>query len=134
VLLLVAVQAPATAAAGGTVPLTANASWLECKEACIPAKAVLGLELPVRSAAAGAVAAHAPLFQASCQRLPRPAPGWRCLGRRRDEQRTDGDSSRAGRLSINSSGEGKQGYHTAAEVNALLKEKGAAPSAFSSAE
>lgn len=77
VLLLVPVQAPATAAAGGTVPFTAHASWLECKEACIPAKAVLGLELPVRSAVPGAVAAHAPLFQASRQRLPRPSPGWR---------------------------------------------------------
>lgn len=33
-------------------------------------------------------------------------------------------------LSINSSGEGNQGYYTAAEVNALVKEKGAAPSAY----
>jgi hypothetical protein len=33
-------------------------------------------------------------------------------------------------LSINSSAEGKQGFHTPSEVNALLKEKGAAPTAY----
>ena len=33
-------------------------------------------------------------------------------------------------LSVNSSGEGKEGFHTAAEINALLSEKGAAPSAY----
>jgi peroxiredoxin len=33
-------------------------------------------------------------------------------------------------LAVNSSAEGKQGYHTAAEVNALLKEKASAPTAY----
>jgi len=77
VLLLVPMKAPVSVAAGGTVQLTANASWLECKEACIPAKASLGLTLPVRSGAGRAMAAHAPLFAASRGRLPRRVPGWR---------------------------------------------------------
>jgi hypothetical protein len=33
-------------------------------------------------------------------------------------------------LSVNSSGEGKEGYHTAAEINSALSEKKAAPSAY----
>ena len=33
-------------------------------------------------------------------------------------------------LSVNSSAQGKQGFHAPAELNALLKEKGAAPSAY----
>jgi alkyl hydroperoxide reductase subunit AhpC len=33
-------------------------------------------------------------------------------------------------LSLNSSGQGKEGFHTAAEINSLLSEKGAAPSAY----
>jgi peroxiredoxin len=33
-------------------------------------------------------------------------------------------------LSVNSSAQGQQGFHTASEVNALLKEKGAAPTAY----
>lgn len=33
-------------------------------------------------------------------------------------------------LAVNSSAEGKQGYHTAAEIGALLKEKGSAPTAY----
>jgi len=33
-------------------------------------------------------------------------------------------------LSVSSSGQGKEGFHTAAEINSLLSEKGAAPSAY----
>lgn len=33
-------------------------------------------------------------------------------------------------LSVNSSGEGQQGFHTAAEINSLLGEKNASPSAY----
>ena len=77
VLLLVPMTAPATASAGGTVQLTTNASWLECREKCIPAKATLGLTLPVRAAPAGADAASAPLFASARQKLPKVSRGWR---------------------------------------------------------
>jgi DsbC/DsbD-like thiol-disulfide interchange protein len=75
VLLLV----PMTAAKGasGTVELTTDASWLECRETCIPGKATLGLSLPVQAGPPRAVEANAPLFAAARQRVPRPARGWR---------------------------------------------------------
>src|SRR6202008_2370771 len=65
VLLLVEGTAPATVPAGGTVQLPTNASWLECRETCIPAKAALGLTLPVSAAPARKGAANAPLFAAA---------------------------------------------------------------------
>jgi thiol:disulfide interchange protein DsbD len=77
VLLLVPMTAPASAPAGGAVQLTTNASWLECRETCIPAKAALGLTVPVRSGPAREDPASAPLFAAARGRLPRPARGWR---------------------------------------------------------
>jgi thiol:disulfide interchange protein DsbD len=58
------------------VPLTANASWLECRETCIPAKAALGLTLPVSAAPARKGAASAPLFAAARRNLPRASRGW----------------------------------------------------------
>jgi DsbC/DsbD-like thiol-disulfide interchange protein len=77
VLLLVPMTAPATLAAGGSVQLTTNASWLECRETCIPAKAALGLTLPVRAAAGRKGAASAPLFAAARRDLPKASRGWR---------------------------------------------------------
>jgi thiol:disulfide interchange protein DsbD len=77
VLLLVSLTAPATLPAGGTVRLTTNASWLECRETCIPAKAALGLALPVRGGPAPKAAASAPLFAAARRNLPKASPGWR---------------------------------------------------------
>jgi thiol:disulfide interchange protein DsbD len=75
VLLLVPMTAPA--GAQGTVPLTAHASWLECRETCIPGKAALGLTLPVSAAAPRALAANAPLFAAARKNLPKASRGWR---------------------------------------------------------
>ena len=77
VLLLVPMTAPATLPAGGTVQLTANASWLECRETCIPAKAALGLTLPVRGGPAARSEASAPLFATARRSLPKASPGWR---------------------------------------------------------
>lgn len=76
VLLLVPVTAPASAAAGATVPFTAAASWLECREVCLPGKATLGLQLPVKSGAAASNAGVAPLFKETRGRVPRLARGW----------------------------------------------------------
>lgn len=45
--LLVDIATPANLKAGTTVTLNATATWLMCKEACIPGEAAVSLELPV---------------------------------------------------------------------------------------
>jgi thiol:disulfide interchange protein DsbD len=67
---LVAITVPADAA-GGEATLEAQASWLVCKDLCIPGKARLTLTLPVREAP-GAPTAWAAAFEATRQRLPQP--------------------------------------------------------------
>lgn len=47
IFLLAKVKAPESLAVGETVRIDGDASWLVCKEACIPGDAKLGLELPV---------------------------------------------------------------------------------------
>jgi thiol:disulfide interchange protein DsbD len=47
VLLPVALDVPANAVAGSPVHITAVVKWLACKEACVPGKASLPLDLPV---------------------------------------------------------------------------------------
>jgi len=77
VLLAVEVQTPMTLAAGGSITLAAEVSWLACKDICVPGKADLTLTLPVRLAPGPVPAAHA-LFQEARSRLPRPTPpAWR---------------------------------------------------------
>jgi DsbC/DsbD-like thiol-disulfide interchange protein len=76
VLLLVPVTAPGTAVVGSTVPLSAAVSWLECREVCLPGKATLGLQLPVKAAAAVRTPATSALFKETRGLLPRPARGW----------------------------------------------------------
>jgi len=74
VLLPVELRAPGTGLAdGAAVTLSAEVSWLVCKELCVPGQAELTLTLPVRPAPGPAPAAHA-LFQAAASRLPRPMP------------------------------------------------------------
>lgn len=75
VLLLVPMTA-APSLAPGRAPISVNASWLECRETCIPAKATLGLSLPV-AAAARPDPASAPLFAAARASVPQRQPGWR---------------------------------------------------------
>jgi len=76
VLLLVPVTAPAKAAPGSSVPLSAAASWLECREVCLPGRATLGLTLPVKAAAAVRNPATSGLFKETRALLPRAARGW----------------------------------------------------------
>ena len=57
VLLPVSVDVPATASIGSTVAVSVDAKWLVCQQQCIPGKATLTLQLPVKAAAAVDVAA-----------------------------------------------------------------------------
>jgi thiol:disulfide interchange protein DsbD len=78
VLLPVEMQTPRTAlATGGSVTLSAQVSWLVCKDVCVPGQADLTLSLPVRMAPGPVSASHA-LFQEARSRLPKPMPpAWR---------------------------------------------------------
>jgi thiol:disulfide interchange protein DsbD len=78
VLLPVEIQTPGTPlAAGSTLTLSAQVSWLVCKDICVPGQAELTLSLPVRMAPAPVSASHA-LFQEAGSRLPEPMPPeWR---------------------------------------------------------
>ena len=58
-------------AAGGEATLTAQASWLVCKDLCIPGKATLTLTLPVRDAP-GAPSQWAGAFAETRSRLSQP--------------------------------------------------------------
>jgi thiol:disulfide interchange protein DsbD len=78
VLLPVEIQTPSTTlAAGGSITLSAEVSWLVCKDTCVPGKADLTLTLPVRRAPGPVPASHR-LFQEAGSRLPKPMPpAWR---------------------------------------------------------
>ncbi len=71
VTLLQTIRPPATLAAGTTVSLKADASWLVCAEICVPGKAALALDLPV---AAKAGPANADAFARAAARLPSMDP------------------------------------------------------------
>lgn len=79
-LLLPQVYLPAAdARAGSTLKLQAVASWLVCKEVCIPETVTLGLQLPVVSAAGGVTPGgteHAALFERAAAEQPVPLYGW----------------------------------------------------------
>jgi thiol:disulfide interchange protein len=53
------------------VPIAADVSWLVCRQACIPGKAHLALELPLGS---GSASAAAPLFQKTFAAMPKVLP------------------------------------------------------------
>jgi thiol:disulfide interchange protein DsbD len=55
----------------GAVPIAADVSWLVCRQACIPGKAHLVMELPV---GAGGASAATPLFQKTFAAMPRVLP------------------------------------------------------------
>ncbi len=67
VLLPVEIHAPADLKAGAQVELKAHASWLVCKEICVPGKADLAVSLPVETASH---AANGDLFQKARAGLP----------------------------------------------------------------
>jgi thiol:disulfide interchange protein DsbD len=73
VLLPVEMRTPDTLAAGGSITLAAEVTWLVCKDVCVPGQANLTLVLPVRLAPGPAPASHA-LFQEARSRLPKPMP------------------------------------------------------------
>ncbi|MFP5304399.1 MAG: protein-disulfide reductase DsbD domain-containing protein, partial [Gammaproteobacteria bacterium] len=59
----------------GPLTLAAQASWLACKDICIPGKADLSLQLP-RADDAPVNADWAHLFAKARRELPQPAQGW----------------------------------------------------------
>jgi thiol:disulfide interchange protein DsbD len=67
-LLLTTVQVPAGLPVGTPVTLNAKASWLECKDVCIPGDAQVKLTLPVKPQAASS--SSAALFKAAQARVP----------------------------------------------------------------
>src|SRR5882757_834242 len=57
--------------AQGTVPVVADVRWLVCRQACVPGKAHLTLELPLGT---GSASAAAPLFQKTFAAMPKVLP------------------------------------------------------------
>ncbi|WP_077034269.1 protein-disulfide reductase DsbD [Pelomonas sp. KK5] len=72
VLLLSTLTVPAAARSGERFAPTVTATWLVCKDICIPQTVTLGLDLPV--AAAAVASADAPALAAAEARLPKPLP------------------------------------------------------------
>lgn len=70
-LLLTTLQVPADLPIGTPITLNAKASWLECKDVCIPGDAQVTLTLPVKSQSSPS--ASAALFKASQARVPQSA-------------------------------------------------------------
>ncbi len=70
VMLLTRVTPPADLQPGTTVRLGGRLDWLECEQACLPGRAQLELELPVRAEPPSPNASTAPLFAATRRRLP----------------------------------------------------------------
>jgi DsbC/DsbD-like thiol-disulfide interchange protein len=73
VLLPVEIQTPHGLAPGSKVTLSADVSWLVCKDICVPGKAGLTLSLPVEATRSTVSRSHA-LFQAAKLRSPKPIP------------------------------------------------------------
>jgi len=71
--LLVDIATPANLKAGTTVTLDATATWLMCKEACIPGEAAVSLELPVADAPGASTRWSADIAKARAA-LPPPPP------------------------------------------------------------
>lgn len=74
VVLPLSVDVPADARPGTRVRLAATVKWLACREACIPGKDELALELPVAADAGAADPRWAGLFAEALRAQPRPAP------------------------------------------------------------
>ena len=74
VTLIVPVQASGILESGTTIPIRAEASWLICKEVCLPGDARLSLELI--SGEVAAESKHAPLFKAARDRFPEEDVPW----------------------------------------------------------
>ena len=74
VYLPVAVEIPATARPGSSLPLTVKALFLVCSaDMCVPDELTLGLNLPVREGAAPMDTRHGAAITGVLERAPRPA-------------------------------------------------------------
>lgn len=72
-LLPIELVAPQDLRAGSSVTLAGRASWLVCKDVCIPGQALLGITLPVLAADASVpLSAEANLFAVVRSRIPAP--------------------------------------------------------------
>jgi thiol:disulfide interchange protein DsbD len=74
VLIPVAVTAPASARPGQVAPLKVAASFLVCAETCVPADAVLTLDLPITAAPAGPDPKWGKAVTRALAERPKPAP------------------------------------------------------------
>lgn len=72
-LVLIPITIPANASASAAVTITASATWLVCKDACIPGKADLFIELPPVTGPTPPLSTAAPRFAAARERLPKDA-------------------------------------------------------------
>jgi DsbC/DsbD-like thiol-disulfide interchange protein/cytochrome c biogenesis protein CcdA len=72
VLLPVTIQVPANLQPGQIVQINAHASWLVCRELCLPGKADISISLPVAANAAASHPANEALFKAALARVPLP--------------------------------------------------------------
>ena len=77
VVLLTELRPPAGLAPGTTVKLGGRLDWLECKDVCLPGRAQLEIELPVRSEPPATRADRQALFAATRGRLPQDGSAWR---------------------------------------------------------
>lgn len=67
---------PTDASPGSTLTLQARATWLVCREVCIPESATLALRLPVAQAHPPARSAHSALFEHARSEQAAPLVGW----------------------------------------------------------
>ncbi len=78
VLLAAPVRVPPHLTLGANIPVTANVTWLVCKDICIPAKAHVTLTLRARGAQRDKASSSSTLFVETEKSLPRTAPAnWR---------------------------------------------------------
>lgn len=73
VLLPIEIQTPKNLRPGSRVTLSADVSWLVCKDICVPGKAGLTLSLPVLATPGSRSTSHA-LFESAKLRAPKPMP------------------------------------------------------------
>jgi thiol:disulfide interchange protein DsbD len=82
-LLPVPIDVPADAKIGGSAHIAVDVKWLVCQEECIPGKASLAIDVPVRSESARD-ARNAKLFDAARAAQPQPA-SWQGAAQVRDD-------------------------------------------------
>lgn len=76
ILLLTQVRPPADLAPGSSVTLGGRLSWLECEKICLPGKAQLEIELPVRATTPAPRRQGTEMFSRARGRLPGDGSNW----------------------------------------------------------